>query len=61
MVDLQDMDIFTAERYSRDCLEPAEDIGVQLSFPSCVVRQTGGSLLKEPFRLKLQVERNLDK
>lgn len=60
-VDLQDMDIFAAERCSREYSQPARDASVDLTFPSFVIRQTGGSLLTEPFRLKLQVERNLDK
>uniref|UniRef100_A0A8D0BUC4 Vacuolar protein sorting 13 homolog D n=1 Tax=Salvator merianae TaxID=96440 RepID=A0A8D0BUC4_SALMN len=61
MVDLQDMDIFAAERHSREYSKATEDDSADLSFPSFVVRQTGSSLLTEPFRLKLQVERNLDK
>ncbi|XP_065594227.1 intermembrane lipid transfer protein VPS13D isoform X2 [Cyrtonyx montezumae] len=61
VVDLQDMDIFAAERYPREYNKAVEDTSTDLSFPSYSVRQTGGSLLKEPFRLKLQVERNLDK
>ncbi|NXG45301.1 VP13D protein, partial [Psilopogon haemacephalus] len=61
VVDLQDMDIFAAERYQREYSKAAEDTSADLSFPSYFVRQTGGSLLTEPFRLKLQVERNLDK
>lgn len=61
VVDLQDMDIFAAERYPRDYSKAVEDTSADLSFPSFLVRQTGGSLLTEPFRLKLKVERNLDK
>ncbi|XP_066494000.1 intermembrane lipid transfer protein VPS13D [Tiliqua scincoides] len=61
VVDLQDMDIFAAERSSREYSKALEDPSCDLAFPSYVVRQTGGSLLTEPFRLKLQVERNLDK
>ncbi|KAK9392132.1 vacuolar protein sorting-associated protein 13D [Crotalus adamanteus] len=61
MVDLQDMDIFAAERCSREYSQPVKDASVDLTFPSFVIRQTGGSLLTEPFRLKLQVERNLDR
>ncbi|XP_063173560.1 intermembrane lipid transfer protein VPS13D isoform X1 [Candoia aspera] len=61
VVDLQDMDIFAAERYSRDYSQAARDASVDLTFPSFVIKQTGGSLLTEPFRLKLQVERNLDR
>ncbi|KAG8142172.1 hypothetical protein E2320_006131, partial [Naja naja] len=60
-VDLQDMDIFAAERYSREYSQPVPDASVDLTFPSFVIRQAGGSLLTEPFRLKLQVERNLDR
>ncbi|XP_043387413.1 vacuolar protein sorting-associated protein 13D isoform X3 [Chelonia mydas] len=61
VVDLQNMDIFAAERYSREYSKAMEDTGADLTFPSYFVRQTGGSLLTEPFGLKLQVERNLDK
>ncbi|XP_039242295.1 vacuolar protein sorting-associated protein 13D [Pipra filicauda] len=61
VVDLQDMDIFAAQRYQREYSKAVEDTSADLSFPSYLVRQTGGSLLTEPFRLKLQVERNLDK
>ncbi|XP_014112733.1 PREDICTED: vacuolar protein sorting-associated protein 13D isoform X1 [Pseudopodoces humilis] len=61
VVDLQDMDIFAAERYQREYSKAVEDTIADLSFPSCLVRQTGESLLTEPFRLKLKVERNLDK
>ncbi|NXU96664.1 VP13D protein, partial [Cettia cetti] len=61
VVDLQDMDIFAAERYQREYSNAVEDPSADLSFPSYLVRQTGGSLLTEPFRLKLKVERNLDK
>ncbi|XP_064381693.1 intermembrane lipid transfer protein VPS13D isoform X1 [Dromaius novaehollandiae] len=61
MIDLQDMDIFAAERYQREYSKAVEDTSADLTFPSYFVRQTGGSLLTEPFRLKLQVERNLDK
>ncbi|KAM4646860.1 intermembrane lipid transfer protein VPS13D isoform 5-T7 [Amazona ochrocephala] len=61
VVDLQDMNIFAAERYHKECSKAMEGTNADLSFPSYFVRQTGGSLLTEPFRLKLQVERNLDK
>uniref|UniRef100_A0A8C5KJ01 Vacuolar protein sorting 13D n=1 Tax=Jaculus jaculus TaxID=51337 RepID=A0A8C5KJ01_JACJA len=61
VVDLQDMDIFAAERHPRDCSQASEHSSGDLIFPSYFVRQTGGSLLTEPCRLKLQVERNLDK
>ncbi|XP_030798084.1 vacuolar protein sorting-associated protein 13D isoform X1 [Rhinopithecus roxellana] len=61
VVDLQDMDIFAAERHPREYSKAPEDRSGDLIFPSYSVRQTGGSLLTEPCRLKLQVERNLDK
>ncbi|XP_054856929.1 intermembrane lipid transfer protein VPS13D isoform X2 [Eublepharis macularius] len=61
VVDLQDMDIFAAERCPREYSEALEETGADMTFPSYVVRQMGRSLLAEPFRLKLQVERNLDK
>ncbi|XP_046516082.1 intermembrane lipid transfer protein VPS13D isoform X2 [Equus quagga] len=61
VVDLQDMDIFAAERRPREYSKASEDNSGDLIFPSYFVRQTGGSLLTEPCRLKLQVERNLDK
>ncbi|XP_058575020.1 intermembrane lipid transfer protein VPS13D isoform X7 [Neofelis nebulosa] len=61
VVDLQDMDIFAAERRPREYSKASDDGSGDLIFPSYFVRQTGGSLLTEPCRLKLQVERNLDK
>ncbi|KAF6112214.1 vacuolar protein sorting 13-like protein D [Phyllostomus discolor] len=61
VVDLQDMDIFAAERHPREDAQASDGGGGDLLFPSYFVRQTGGSLLTEPCRLKLQVERNLDK
>ncbi|XP_055275585.1 intermembrane lipid transfer protein VPS13D isoform X1 [Moschus berezovskii] len=61
VVDLQDMDIFAAERHPREYSRVSEDNSGDLIFPSYFVRQTGGSLLTEPCRLKLQVERNLDR
>ncbi|XP_043780097.1 vacuolar protein sorting-associated protein 13D isoform X5 [Cervus elaphus] len=61
VVDLQDMDIFAAVRHPREYSRVSEDSSGDLIFPSYFVRQTGGSLLTEPCRLKLQVERNLDK
>uniref|UniRef100_A0A286Y024 Vacuolar protein sorting 13 homolog D n=1 Tax=Cavia porcellus TaxID=10141 RepID=A0A286Y024_CAVPO len=61
VVDLQDMDIFAAERRPREDSKASEDNSGDLIFPSYCVRHTGGSLLTEPCRLKLQVERNLDK
>ncbi|KAK2491745.1 hypothetical protein MC885_013715 [Smutsia gigantea] len=61
VVDLQDMDIFAAERHPREYSKASDSHSGDLIFPSYFVRQTGGSLLTEPCRLKLQVERNLDK
>lgn len=61
VVDLQDMDIFAAERRPREYSKASDDSSGDLVFPSYFVRQTGGSLLTEPCQLKLQVERNLDK
>ncbi|KAI5139723.1 Vacuolar Protein Sorting-Associated Protein 13D [Manis pentadactyla] len=61
VVDLQDMDIFAAERHPREYSKASDSNSGDLIFPSYFVRQTGGSLLTEPCRLKLQVERNLDK
>ncbi|XP_036316795.1 vacuolar protein sorting-associated protein 13D isoform X8 [Pipistrellus kuhlii] len=61
VVDLQDMDIFAAERRPREHSKASDDGSGDLIFPSYFVRQTGGSLLTEPCRLKLQVERNLDR
>ncbi|XP_028266472.1 vacuolar protein sorting-associated protein 13D isoform X2 [Parambassis ranga] len=63
-LDLQEMDIFAAERL------PCQpwDIGGKLPesssdliFPSYCVRRTGNNLLKDCCRFKLKVERNLDK
>ncbi|XP_053307347.1 intermembrane lipid transfer protein VPS13D [Spea bombifrons] len=61
VVDLQDMDIFAAERCPRGVAEGLKKSRADLSFPSYFVRQKGGSLLAECCRLKLQLERNLDK
>ncbi|XP_072334512.1 intermembrane lipid transfer protein VPS13D isoform X1 [Scyliorhinus torazame] len=61
VVDLQDMDIFTAERHPRDLAGRSESCGSDLSFPSYLVRHVDGNLLKERCWLKLKVERNLDK
>ncbi|KAE8593143.1 hypothetical protein XENTR_v10019000 [Xenopus tropicalis] len=61
IVDLQDMDIFAAERFSMDFREGFDDFRADLIFPSYFVRQVGGSLLTERCRMKLQLERNLDK
>uniref|UniRef100_A0A8C9YV97 Vacuolar protein sorting 13 homolog D n=1 Tax=Sander lucioperca TaxID=283035 RepID=A0A8C9YV97_SANLU len=56
-LDLQEMDIFAAERLP--CGNPPESS--DLIFPSYSVRRTGDNLLKDCCRLKLKVERNLDK
>lgn len=61
-LDLQEMDIFAAERLP---CQPWDGAGKQpdsdLVFPSYSVRRTGDNLLRERCRLKLKVERNLDK
>ncbi|XP_044206610.1 vacuolar protein sorting-associated protein 13D isoform X2 [Thunnus albacares] len=62
-LDLQEMDIFAAERLP---CQPWESVGnppesSDLIFPSYSVRRTGDNLLKDCCRLKLKVERNLDK
>ncbi|XP_026223935.1 vacuolar protein sorting-associated protein 13D isoform X3 [Anabas testudineus] len=62
-LDLQEMDIFAAERLPS---EPWDSDGKppetsDLIFPSYSVRRTGDNLLKDCCRLKLKVERNLDK
>ncbi|XP_024125798.1 vacuolar protein sorting-associated protein 13D isoform X2 [Oryzias melastigma] len=61
-LDLQEMDIFAAERFPC-CLW---DIGSNTEssdvvFPSYFVRRTGDNLLKDCCRLRLKVERNLDR
>ncbi|XP_078281630.1 intermembrane lipid transfer protein VPS13D isoform X1 [Rhinoraja longicauda] len=61
VVDLQDMDIFTAERHPRERAGRTESSASDLLFPSYLVRHLDGNLLKERCCLKLQVERNLDK
>lgn len=61
-LDLQEMDIFAAERlpcYSWDGGQKPE--AEDLVFPSYSVRRIGDNLLKDCCRLKLKVERNLDK
>uniref|UniRef100_UPI0037E8D5D5 intermembrane lipid transfer protein VPS13D n=1 Tax=Semicossyphus pulcher TaxID=241346 RepID=UPI0037E8D5D5 len=61
-LDLQEMDIFAAERLPSqlwDSVKPPESS--DLIFPSYSVRRTGDNLLKDRCRLKLKVERNLDK
>ncbi|MGH0120150.1 UNVERIFIED_CONTAM: hypothetical protein FKN15_065311 [Acipenser sinensis] len=63
VLDLQEVDIFAAERLPRDsseCGEDEKEASTDLHFPSYSVRRTGVNLLKERCRLKLQVERNLD-
>ncbi|XP_041858896.1 vacuolar protein sorting-associated protein 13D isoform X3 [Melanotaenia boesemani] len=61
-LDLQEMDIFAAERLpchpwdGGGKSEPSD-----LIFPSYSVRRTGDNLLKDCCRLKLKVERNLDR
>ncbi|XP_066528182.1 intermembrane lipid transfer protein VPS13D isoform X2 [Hoplias malabaricus] len=61
-LDLEEMDLFAAERLP---CEPWDGGGkhmdTDLVFTSYSVRRTGGSLLKERCRLRLKVERNLDK
>ncbi|CAF95657.1 unnamed protein product, partial [Tetraodon nigroviridis] len=62
-LDLQEMDVFTAERLPCPLWEggsnPPES--ADLIFPSYTVRRTGDNLLKDRCHLKLKVERNLDK
>ncbi|XP_014195954.1 vacuolar protein sorting-associated protein 13D isoform X2 [Haplochromis burtoni] len=62
-LDLQEMDIFAAERLPS---QPLDSGGKPLEysdlvFPSYCVRRTGNNLLKDCCRLELKVERNLDK
>uniref|UniRef100_A0A8C4H619 Vacuolar protein sorting 13 homolog D n=1 Tax=Dicentrarchus labrax TaxID=13489 RepID=A0A8C4H619_DICLA len=62
-LDLQEMDIFAAEHLP---CQPWDSSGkppesTDLIFPSYFVRRTGDNLLKDCCRLKLKVERNLDK
>ncbi|XP_077474724.1 intermembrane lipid transfer protein VPS13D isoform X1 [Stigmatopora argus] len=57
-LDLQQMDIFAAERLPCQSCTATEISDV--IFPSYVVRRMGGNLLKECCRLQLKVERNLD-
>ncbi|XP_024914858.1 vacuolar protein sorting-associated protein 13D isoform X3 [Cynoglossus semilaevis] len=62
-LDLQEMDIFAAERLpcqQLDCDSNPSDSS-DLIFPSYSVRRTGNNLLKDRCRLKLKLERNLDK
>ncbi|KAM9855129.1 intermembrane lipid transfer protein VPS13D [Aulostomus maculatus] len=62
-LDLQQMDIFAAERLP---CQPWDTAGnppefSDIIFPSYFVRRSGGNLLKDCCRLQLKVERNLDK
>ncbi|XP_034152069.1 vacuolar protein sorting-associated protein 13D isoform X4 [Esox lucius] len=61
-LDLQEMDIFAAERLPPQPWDNAagKQADSDLVFPSYSVRRTAASLLKERCRLKLKVERNLD-
>ncbi|XP_054629816.1 intermembrane lipid transfer protein VPS13D isoform X1 [Dunckerocampus dactyliophorus] len=62
-LDLQQMDIFAAERLPCSLCEKgcnSTEIS-DIIFPSYCVRRTGGNLLKECCRLQLKVERNLDR
>lgn len=60
VLDLQQMDIFAAERVpSETCAKAPESS--DLIFPSYSVHRIGGNMLKGCCRLKLKVERNLDK
>ncbi|KAK7884105.1 hypothetical protein WMY93_027228 [Mugilogobius chulae] len=59
-LDLEEMDIFAAARLPSDgCGKAAESS--DLVFPSYLVRRTGANMLKDCCRLKLKVERNLDR
>lgn len=61
-VDLQEMDLFAAERLPCESWDSGvKRLDTDLVFPSYSVRRSGGSLLKERCRLKLKVERNLDR
>lgn len=61
-LDLQEMDIFSAERLP---CEPWDSAGkrpdTDLLFTSYSVRRCGSSLLQERCHLRLKVERNLDR
>ncbi|XP_068181546.1 intermembrane lipid transfer protein VPS13D isoform X3 [Antennarius striatus] len=62
-LDLQEMDIFAAERLPSQPWDggagPSES--ADLLFPTYSVRRSGDKLLKDRCRLELKVERNLDK
>ncbi|XP_028848635.1 vacuolar protein sorting-associated protein 13D isoform X2 [Denticeps clupeoides] len=61
-LDLQEMDIFAAERLACEPWDSGgKHLDTDLLFPSYSVRRSGTSLLKERCHLKLRVERNLDK
>ncbi|XP_072553553.1 intermembrane lipid transfer protein VPS13D isoform X2 [Salminus brasiliensis] len=61
-LDLEEMDLFAAERLPCEPWDSGgKHLDTDLVFTSYSVRRTGGSLLKERCRLKLKVERNLDK
>lgn len=62
-LDLQEMDIFAAERLPCQPWDSAagKQPDSDLVFPSYSVRRTAASLLKERCHLKLKVERNLDR
>lgn len=62
-LDLQEMDIFAAERLPCQPWDSAagKQPDSDLVFPSYLARCTTVSLLKERCRLKHKVERNLDK
>lgn len=56
------MDLFAAERLPCEPWDSGgKHVDTDLVFTSYSVRRTGGSLLKERCRLKLKVERNLDR
>ncbi|XP_035798448.2 intermembrane lipid transfer protein VPS13D isoform X2 [Amphiprion ocellaris] len=59
-LDLQEMDIFAAERLPWQGSGKAPESS-DLLFPSYSVRRTGDNLLRNCCRLRLKVERNLDK
>ena len=61
-LDLEEMDLFAAERLPCEPWDSGgKHLDTDLVFTSYLVRRTGGSLLRERCRLKLKVERNLDK
>ncbi|XP_053704503.1 intermembrane lipid transfer protein VPS13D [Synchiropus splendidus] len=59
-LDLQQMDIFAAERQPSQLWDNPAEL-TDLLFPSYCVRRTGGTLLRDRCRLQLKVERNLDR